>query len=460
MRLLPVSFDKIFHLINTVNVTVTDISDTRKDLVVTVSGEEIAAEEARVLKQFKKEARIPGFRPGKAPEAMIRSRYKKALVDELNRAMNSKVYKEALDDSKLEVYSVVSFQEPEGYTPGQEISVDMTVDFAPSFETPEYKGLEVEVASAEVADSEIDEAIEGLRGQRANFEVVERAVAESNYVKLSYVGTVDGQPVKELLGENSRLAYWGAAENGWEEAGTEQARQYGVPEVVDGVVGLSAGEKTTVEHTFPDDFQVEALRGKKATYEVEVHEVRERVLPEIDEEFLKSQQAESLEDLKDNLLNQLESRKKQEIEQSKREQLIQKLLAAVDFPLPESGIEGETQNVMGRIMVENMQRGVPREEFEKNKEAFYAQARQMAERDVKLQLILQRIAKEEKIEVQNEDIQRAVINSAIQSRQRPEDLVKELQKDRQKVLNLQRQILLGKTLDLLAKEAKVSEKSS
>lgn len=442
------------------NVTVTDISDTRKELVVTVSGDEIAAEEVRVLKQFKKEARIPGFRPGKAPEAMIRSRYKKPLVDELNRAMNSKVYKEALDESGLEVYSVVSFETPEGYTPGQEISVDLTVDIVPGFELPTYKGLEVEVASTEVADKEIDEAIEGLRSQRANFEVVERSVAESDYVKLSYTGTVDGQPVKELLGEDSRLAYWGAVQNGWEEAGTDQARQFGVPEVVDGLVGMAAGDKKTVEHTFPDDFAVEALRGKKASYEVEVYEVRERVLPEIDEDFLKSQQAESLEDLKDNLLSQLESRKKQEIEQSKREQLIQKLTSSVEFALPESGIEGETQNVMGRIMVENMQRGVPREEFENNKEAFYAQARQIAERDVKLQLILHRIAKEEKVEVQNEDLQRAIINSAIQSRQRPEDLVKELQKDREKVLNLQRQILLGKTLDLLAKEAKVSEKSS
>lgn len=442
------------------NVTVTDISDTRKELVVTVSGEEISAEEARVLKQFKKDARIPGFRPGKAPEAMIRSRYKKPLVDELNRAMNAKVYKEALDDGELEVYAVVSFQEPEGYTPGQEVSVDMTVDIVPSFEMPVYKGLELEVASTEVTDAEVDEALESLRGQRANFEVVERAAAETNYVKLSYVGTVDGQPVKELLGEDSRLAFWGAAENGWEEAATEQARQYGVPEVVDGLVGMAAGDKKTVEHTFADDFAVEALRGKKATYEVEVHEVRERILPEINEEFLKSQQAESLEDLKDKLLNQLESRKKQEIEQNKREQLIHIITSAVDFSLPESGIEGETQNVMGRIMVENMQRGVAREEFEKNKEAFYAQARQMAERDVKLQLILHRIAKEEKVEVQNEDLQRAIINSAMQSRQRPEDLVKELQNDRQKVLNLQRQILLGKTLDLLAKEAKVTEKSS
>lgn len=439
------------------NVTVTDTSETRKDLVVTVSGEEIATEETRVLKAFIKEAKIPGFRPGKAPENIVRSRYRKALQEELNRAMNAKVYQEATENSKLNVYSVVSFSEQDAYTPGQEVSVDLTVDVTPDFDLPEYKGIAIKAAKAEVSDEDVDKAIEHMRGQRADFKEVERPAAESDYVKLSYVGRIDGTPVRELLGEDSKQGFWGSVENGWEEAGTETAREYGIPEIVDGLVGKSAGDKFEVEHTFKDDFAVEDLRGKKAVYEVEVHEVRERTLPELDEDFFKSLQVESLEDLKDKLLTQLESQKKQESEQDKRNQIVDFLLAAVEFPLPQSGLEGETQNALGRLMVDNLQRGVPQEELEKNKAELHAQAREFAQRDVKLQLILGRIAKDESIEVENEDLQRTILNMAMQNRQSPEELVKELRKDRNRILQIQRQILFGKTLDLLVKEATVTE---
>lgn len=439
------------------NVTVTDISDTRKDLVVTVSGDEIATEEARVLQELQKEAKIPGFRPGKAPENIVRSRYRKALQEELNRSMNSKVYREATENSKLNVYSVVSFNEPEAFSPGDEISVDLTVDVTPEFELPEYKGIAVKAPAAEVGDQEVDQAIDNIRGQRADFVEVERPAEQGDYVKLSYQGTIDGQPVRDLLPEDSTHGFWGSTENGWEEAGTDMARQYGIPEIVDGLVGKSAGDTFEVEHTFGDDFVVEELRGKTAQYKVEVHEVRERKLPEIDDEFLKSLQVESIEDLKDKVFTQLEQRKKQESEQEQRNQIVEYLLSSVDIALPESGIEGETQNALGRLMMENMQRGVPQEELENNKEQLHSQAREQAQRDVKLQLILSRIAKEESIEVENEDLQRSIMNMAMQNRQSPEELVKELRKDRNRVLDIQRQILFGKTLDLLVKEATVSE---
>lgn len=442
------------------NVSVTDLTDTRKELVITVSGEEINEEAKRVLQQFRKEARIPGFRPGKAPESLIRSRYRKALTEELNRAMNARVYQEVTEKSDLKVYSVVSFDEPEGYFEGEEIAVDMTVDITPDFELPEYKEVPVEVDALDVGDEEIEEAIANLRMQRANFEVVERPAAKGDYVQVSYEGKVDDQPVKELIGDDQRLAFWASVSKGWEEAGSEQGHQFGVPPVIDGLVGMAAGDEKDVEHTFADDFPVEALRGKTAVYHVTVSEVRERVLPEMDEEFLRAQDVESVEELKDKILTDLENRKRHEIEQQKRDQLIKHLLNSVEFALPESGIEGETQNVMGRIMVENMQRGVPHEEFEKNKEALHAQARSIAVRDVKLQIMLHRIAEKEKIEVSQDDLQRAVYTAAMQSRQSPDDFVKELRKDRGRVMQMQRQILFGKTLDLLAKEAKVTEKTS
>jgi trigger factor len=245
--------------------------------------------------------------------------------------------------------------------------------------------------------------------------------------------------------------------DGWEEAGTAEAKEFGVPAVIDGVVGMKAGDKKTVEQEIADDFAIEALQGKTISYEVEVGEVRERKLPELDEDFLKTVQAETVEDFKAQIMDQLEAQKKQQSTESQRQQILDFLGNAVDFALPESAVEGATQQAMARMISQNMQMGMQEEEFEKHKEEIYAGAAATAARDVKLELILTRIAKEEEITVENEELSRAVYSMAMQNQQKPEDLAKELRKDRNKVVELQRQVLFAKTLDLLLNESKATE---
>jgi trigger factor len=332
----------------------------------------------------------------------------------------------------------------------------MTVDVNPKFELPEYKGIETEVPSTEVEDKEIEESIDRIRRQRADFEVVEREAAAGDYVKLSYTGTLDGEAIAEKLKDVPRLQAWGSVKDGWEEAGTEEAKQFGVPAVIDALVGMKAGDKKTVEQEIGDDFAVEELRGKTVSYEVEALEVRERKLPEIDDEFLKSVRAESLEDFKAQIMDELENQKKRQSEDAQRDQILKFLGDAVDIPLPASAVESETQSAMARIISQNMQQGVPEEEFEKHKEQIHAGAAQSAQRDVKLQIILNRIAGKEEIKVENEDLSRAVYSMAMQQRQKPEDLAKEFRKDRSRLIQLQRQILFSKTLDFLRDQAKVS----
>ena len=176
------------------------------------------------------------------------------------------------------------------------------------------------------------------------------------------------------------------------------------PAVIDGIVGMKAADTKTVTETFADDFKIEELRGKTGEYAITVHEVRERILPALDEEFLKTLQLESVEELKGRMLDNLENQKKNKAAEAQRAQIIDQLLGAVDFPLPETAIEGETRNVMGRIMMENMQRGVAEEDFEQNKEALHAQSSQIAARDVKLRFVLSKIAQAEKITVEQEDL--------------------------------------------------------
>ena len=435
------------------NVTVNDISETRKDVVVTISGDEVAQEEARILKSFIKQAKVPGFRPGKAPEARVRQLYNKELNEEVRNALMRSAYEEVVGRDDLDVYNIVDFPEPGNFLSGQEISLDLTIDVNPSFEMPDYKGISTTIPSTEVEDSEIEETIDRIRRQRADFEVVEREAEAKDYVKLTYTGTLDGEPVADKFKDQPRLQAWGAVKDGWEEAGTDEAKEFGVPAVIDALVGMKAGDTKTVEQVLADDFAIEDLQGKTISYEIEVAEVRERKLPEMDEEFLKTVRAESLEDFKAQIMDELEAKKKRDAEDRQREQILKYLDEAVTIPLPESAVEAETQNAMGRIINQNMQMGVGEEEFEKNKEAIFAGATQAAQRDVKLQIILNRIATDEEIKVENDDLSRAVYSMAMQQQQKPEDLAKELRKDRGRIMQLQRQILFSKTLDFLLKES-------
>ena len=436
------------------NVTINDTSETRKDIVVTLSGDEVAQEETKILKSFIKQAKVPGFRPGKAPEARIRQLYASQIKDELKNSLMRSAYEKVVSHDDIDVYNIVEFPEPSAILAGQEVSMDLTVDVNPPFELPEYKGVETNPPSTEVSDQEVEDTIERIRRQRADFEVVEREAQATDYVKLSYTGTHNGEPVAEQLKDQPRLQAWGQVKDGWEEAGTEESKQFGVPAIIDALVGMKAGGKKTVEQTIPDDFAVESLRGQVVSYEVEVGEVRERKLPEIDADFLKGFRAESLEDFKAQILDDLEDRKKKEAQDAQRDQILNFLDGAVEFPLPQSAVESETRNAMGRIISQNMQAGVPEDEFEKHKEEIFAGAEKTANREVKLQIILNRIAEKEGITVENEDLSRAVYTLAMQQRQKPEDLAKELRKDRNRVIQLQRQILFAKTLDFILKESK------
>lgn len=438
------------------NVTVTDVSDLRKELVVALTADEVAHEETLILQELRKQAKVPGFRPGKAPDTILRQRFKQALLSELSNKIVGKAFESAIKEKDLRVFQVVEVKGVEDIKTGEAATVDLTVDLAPQFELPSYEDLQTVVPGTEVTDGEIDEAIERIRRERAQFEVVERPAEKGDYVKLSYTGTIEGAPVKELLPDEGALKVWAGVENGWEEAGTDEAKQFGVPEIIDGLVGMGVDGTKTVTVDFAEDFKVEALRGKQAIYELKTHEVRSRTLPELNEAFFKTLQVESEADLKARLLDSLEGQKKQRQRELQRQQVIDQLLAAVDFPLPESGIEAETQRVMSRIMAENLQRGVPHEEFEKNKERFHAESSQVAVRDLKAQFILSKLAEKEGLEATQEDLQRAVVMTAQQRRQPVEEFVKELRKDREQIQSMQRQILLGKALDFVVGKSKLT----
>ncbi|WPJ97701.1 trigger factor [Coraliomargarita algicola] len=426
---------------------VQDINATRKTIAVTVTSEEVSELEAKLIKDFQRQAKIPGFRPGKAPENMVRMRFAKDLKQELKQRVVSQAHQEGVAGADFEVFTIVELNEGE-ISAGQDAVVTFTVDVVPEFEVPAYEGLKVTNTPTEATDEEVSKMLDQILSQRAEYNVAEKAAEKGDYVQCGYEGKIGDELVADLVPETPMF---GTQKTTWEEAGNEDAP--GVRAVVDGLVGMKAGDTKEVTMEFPEDFQPEALAGKTAVYTIEAKEVREKVMPEMDEEFFKSLQVADEAELRSKIAENIENQKKQQNANSERQQITQELLKAVDFEVPQSGVESETDAVLRDFMQRNMQQGVSAEEFEKHKESLHEGASKAAHDRLKSRIILSKIAEKEKIKVENEDFSRMIMMEAQQSGQQPEKLVKELQKDQNRINQMRRDIILGKTMDLLAEKA-------
>lgn len=430
---------------------VQDINPTRKTIAVSVTSEEITKQEAKLIKDFQRQAKIPGFRPGKAPENMVRSRFAKDIQQELKQRIISQAHQEGVAGADFEVFTIVELEEGE-ITSGQDAVITFTVDVIPEFNLPAYEGLKVSAEPTDASDEEVTKMLDQILSQRAEFNVAEKAAEKGDYVQCGYEGKIGDELVADLVPD---ATMYGSQKTTWEEAGSEDAP--GVRAIIDGLVGMKAGDAKEVTMEFPEDFKPEALAGKTAVYSLEAKEVREKVMPEMDEAFFKSLQVKDEAELRERIAENISNQKKQQNANAERQQITEELLKAVDFPIPESGVERETESVLRDFMRRNMQQGVSAEEFEKHKESLHEGASKAAHDRLKSRLILTKIAEKEKIKVENEDFSRMIMMEAQQTGQNPEKVVKELRKDQSRINDMRREIILGKTMDWLLEKAERSE---
>ena len=272
-------------------------------------------------------------------------------------------------------------------------------------------------------------------------------------MKLSYEGTLDGEPILEVVPDKQ---IYGKVPQTWEEV--EGENEGLIPGLGKSLSGMKVGDNKDVNVTFPAEFSAaEALAGKDAVYAVEVLEVRERVLPEIDEEFLKAHQADDLDSLKTNIRNNIQQQKDGRNRSEQRRQVTEALIEKVTFHAPESLVENETQSVLRQFVDQNMRQGVTQEQLEGDKEALYANARKAGEARVVSQLILAKIAEAEKVTVEEADMNQYIYQQAMRSGQAPDKFIKEIAKNREQLRSIQQSILLDKTLDLVVSKSTVTE---
>ncbi len=430
------------------NVTIENLAPCKKLVRVEVEPQKVDETFDAVTKEFQREAALPGFRPGKAPKEMILRKFGKDIEEEAKRKLISESYKKAVDEKNLDVLGYPDIEEIQ-FSRGQPLQFAATIETAPEFELPEYKGIPVKKEARTVTDEDLEHAIEALRQAHTSFKTAERPAASGDVVVVNYTGTAEGKPVIEIApsakGLNEQKGFW-----------VEIGANSFIPGFAEQLLGAKAGDKRTVTVDFPVGFATPELAGKKGTYEVEVTEVKEKVLPPVDETFAKNYGAENLEKLRAGVRRDLENELNYKQSRTIRNQLIRSLLNRVNFELPETSVARETRNVVYDIVQENAKRGVPRNVIEQEKEKIYSAAAQGARERVKVAFLLQKIAEKEDIKVAQEEIAQRINHLAGLYQIPPDKFLKDLQK-RNGLIEIYDQIMNERVIEFLEKNAKTEE---
>ena len=430
------------------NVSVETLAPCKKLVRVELDAAAVDTAFDAITKDIQKQAVLPGFRPGKAPRDMVVKKYAAEIKDEAKRKLIGDSYRKAIEEQKLSVVGYPDIEEVQ-FGRGQSLQFTATVETAPDFQLPEYKGLPATIETKSVTDADVEKALDLLRNQQADYKTVTRPLSNGDIAVVNYTGTCEGKVITELAPTAKGLT---EQKNFWVETGDN----YFIPGFAAQLIGASAGDKRTVNVDFPTDFVTRELQGKKGVYEVELVEVKEKVLPELNDEFAKKYGAENLEVLKTGVRTDLENELKHSKTKSIRGQVIKALMDKVNFDLPETAVANETRNVVYDLVRQNTQRGVNRDIIEQQKDQIYAAAAGNAKERVKLAFLVGKIAAQEKIQASQEDVIKRAQQLAMMYQMPFDQFIKDLQK-RNGVNELYEQVMHEKVLELIEQSAVVTE---
>lgn len=428
--------------------TVDDLGQCKKLVRVDVPVERVDATFEEITQQFQKFAQLPGFRPGKAPRHLVIKSFAGRIEEESKKKLTEDSFRSVTTEHKLRVIVTTNMEE-QSFGRGMPFQYTVTCEVAPDFNIPEYKGIAVRREVSAASDADVTRALNILREQQVKYNDVARAIQDGDVAVISYTATSEGKPLTEFAptarGLTEKQGFW-----------VMIAKDSFLPGFTEQLIGASAGDKRTVTVTFPADFVAKELSGKTAEYAVEVTQVKEKILPEVTEEFAKSFGAANIEELmagiRRDLQNELDSRQRASV----REQVLKTLNGAVEFDLPESVVASETRNLVYNIVNQNQQRGVDKAIIEEKRDEIFKNATTTARERVKAGFILNRIGEKEGIKVSNEDITQRIIAIAQQRNEAPEKVAKALQ-EQNAIQEIAHEVLTSKVLDFIELNAKVEE---
>ena len=411
----------------------------RRELELEIPAEDVTKATERVAKEIARVARVPGFRPGKAPVSLIKRRYAEDIKGEVLQSLVPERVEKAVAEQKLNPVSQPQVDKLD-FSEGQSLKFRAVFDVLPEFELGTYKGLEIEMPAMDITEADVSKALEETRERAAAFAPVEgRAVENGDFAQLKLIGTPDGGG--EPLQADSVLCHVGAEET--MESFNENLR------------GANIGDHKEFDVDYPTDYPDEKLAGKKFHYSADVTGIKTKQLPDLNDDFAKDvSDAATLDELKTKIRESLEHQRDHRQRDLQRERVIGELVKLHDFPVPDSLVQQQMDVRLERVVRSLAQQGVDPRAVNLDWAALRGRQEDRAKDDVKAELIIDRIASVEKIDVTEEEVQHELEHLAGHSGESVEAIRARLTK--QGALDRMRAKLRSdKTLDWLAQNANV-----
>lgn len=429
--------------------------DYQKNCVVALEidlpSDRVSAEWNTIAKEFQKQARLPGYRPGKAPASLIASRYAKDIEEEVKTKLVGEAIREAVKTNNIKIHAVDNVEKAE-IAADKSMKILATVIQTPDFELPDYKNITIEVAKKTVTDEDVESFLEYLRDPHSKFDpVTDRALAMGDYAVVTYEGTVDGEPISKIAPKAPTQIQ--GRRNAWVlmDEGTL------IPGFAKAIEGMEIGQDRTFTLDVPESFPLEELRNRKVTYAVTLHSINTRTPAPLDDALAaKIEPGQTLEGLRKKIRERQEESADYQFEMAKKNAIVEKLLGLFTCELPERLVASETAYILKDIVGESQARGISDEEIKSHTEEIVKNASQTASDRVRSNFLLTRIADEEKIEETDAEVYQAILQMAERQQMPVKKLAKELAQSGG-INRLRDQIRITKALDFVASGATVTE---
>lgn len=413
------------------------LSPTMRRLKINVSSEVIQSETASVYNEIKNTTRIPGFRPGKAPQAILEKKFGKKVEAQVLETVIPRSYMEALKEAKLEPVSYPDIDDKKiELKPGQPLSFTVTVEIKPEIENLNYEGITLKKQSFSVEDEEVDKSIKLLQESKALYSVSEDALNEGDMAIVNSDAFVDDKLIDELSYKEYPLVL-----------GTKEMPE----EFSKALTGKKKDEVVEARINFESDHPNKTIAGKDILFKLTIVETKKKNIPPVDDELAQSADFSTLDELKNKIRENLGKRREGEINLDYKKEILDELIKRHDFDVPESMVKGEIESLIDQAKQDAMRKGEKVSPDEELKITFASKAKD----NVKSVLLLEAIGKKEKVEVSDADVKDAIEEIAMRNNLKPEEVTRLYSVREGSMEALKSRLFADKVLDMILEKATI-----
>lgn len=426
-------------------VTVEDVSSVKKKLHIEVPQDEVAKELNKAYNQLKKTAKIKGFRPGKVPRSVLERMFKKDVNADVSSRLIQSSFLDAIKETDLKIIGNPQLDPPE-LDEEQPYNYDAVVEISPEIDTVSYKGFNLTRTKYSVNNEEIDSQLNLLQKNFSQHQKIseDRAVQEGDFALIDYEGFRDGQPFEEVAKTPNFTLKIGDG--------------IILKEFDDQLVGMKPGDSKEFSLTFPEDYFNKNLAGLEISFQVTLNEIREEVLPEIDDELAKKTgSAETIDDLKKMISDNLTQGYTKRVEHELNEQIFKNLIEQTDFEVPDALVDMELEGIVEEAERSFAYRNTSMEELGLTRDKIEEQYRDTALKQVKRHLILGKLIDQEELSISDDEFEDSLQDMADNFNQPVEEIKKYYDQNKDKVQFLKHTLLEKKAINLIIENSNIED---